>query len=138
MRTCEDCKGTGWYGDNGPGIKGNEEYNKCECAVGVSNKADEYEKQVWLEHENKLAAKDAEIALLMDKLAKCGFDIGVLTERLAHREKSHAATVKKVIILKKCLSQFVSKFKQYEMDVNAERPIEHRELMAKAAQLIHD
>lgn len=86
----------------------------------------------------KLAAKDAEIARLMDKLAKCGFDIGVLTERLAHREKSHAATVEKVIILKKCLSQFVSKVKQYEMDVDAERPIEHRELMVKAAQLIHN
>ena len=28
---CEDCQGTGWYGDQGPGIKGNREYVPCEC-----------------------------------------------------------------------------------------------------------
>lgn len=28
---CEDCNGTGWYGDNGPGIAGNAEYDVCEC-----------------------------------------------------------------------------------------------------------
>jgi len=28
---CELCKNTGWYGDNGPGIKGNREYLPCEC-----------------------------------------------------------------------------------------------------------
>lgn len=28
---CELCNNTGWYGDNGPGIKGNQEYNPCEC-----------------------------------------------------------------------------------------------------------
>ena len=28
---CEMCNGTGWYGDNGPGIKGNREYHECEC-----------------------------------------------------------------------------------------------------------
>ena len=28
---CEQCKDTGWYGDNGPGIKGNREYIPCEC-----------------------------------------------------------------------------------------------------------
>jgi predicted Zn-ribbon and HTH transcriptional regulator len=31
MNKCEDCNGTGWYGDNGPGIAGNNEYRKCEC-----------------------------------------------------------------------------------------------------------
>jgi len=25
------CKDTGWYGDNGAGIKGNREYLPCEC-----------------------------------------------------------------------------------------------------------
>ena len=30
-KMCELCKGTGWYGDNGPGIKGNREYIPCEC-----------------------------------------------------------------------------------------------------------
>lgn len=28
---CELCHDTGWYGDNGPGIKGNREYIRCEC-----------------------------------------------------------------------------------------------------------
>ena len=28
---CELCYDTGWYGDNGPGIKGNKEYQRCEC-----------------------------------------------------------------------------------------------------------
>lgn len=30
---CDLCKDTGWYGDNGPGIKGNDEYQKCECRI---------------------------------------------------------------------------------------------------------
>ena len=64
MSKCEDCNDTGWYGDNGPGIKGNKEYGKCECPVGASPKSDEYKKQVWREHENQLAAKDAEIRRL--------------------------------------------------------------------------
>ena len=29
---CEMCNGTGFVGDNGPGIKGNSEYVPCECA----------------------------------------------------------------------------------------------------------
>jgi len=28
---CKLCRDTGWYGDNGPGIKGNNEYQRCEC-----------------------------------------------------------------------------------------------------------
>lgn len=28
---CELCNDTGYYGDNGPGIKGNNEWNHCEC-----------------------------------------------------------------------------------------------------------
>jgi len=28
---CEQCRDTGYYGDNGPGIKGNREYIRCEC-----------------------------------------------------------------------------------------------------------
>jgi hypothetical protein len=27
---CEYCRGTGWYGDHGPGIKGNSEYMPCD------------------------------------------------------------------------------------------------------------
>jgi len=35
---CEYCKGTGYYGDNGPGIEGNEEYHECEqCKVDPEN-----------------------------------------------------------------------------------------------------
>lgn len=29
--TCELCRDTGWYGDNGPGIRGNTEYVPCDC-----------------------------------------------------------------------------------------------------------
>jgi hypothetical protein len=32
--TCPECKGTGWYGDNGPGIIGNSEFVRCECGTG--------------------------------------------------------------------------------------------------------
>jgi len=35
---CEQCHDTGWYGDNGPGIKGNWEYNPCECDSTFRNK----------------------------------------------------------------------------------------------------
>jgi len=28
---CECCAGTGWCGDNGPGISGNREYHHCDC-----------------------------------------------------------------------------------------------------------
>jgi hypothetical protein len=35
-QTCETCNGTGFYGDNGPGIMGNVEYQPCEC--GIENK----------------------------------------------------------------------------------------------------
>jgi len=31
--TCEECDGTGFYGDNGPGIIGNCEYHACECGA---------------------------------------------------------------------------------------------------------
>jgi hypothetical protein len=27
---CEVCYDTGWYGDNGPGIAGNTEYQECD------------------------------------------------------------------------------------------------------------
>lgn len=28
---CETCMDTGFYGDNGPGVKDNREYQRCEC-----------------------------------------------------------------------------------------------------------
>jgi hypothetical protein len=31
MKKCEFCNGSGWYGDNGPGIRGNREYVPCGC-----------------------------------------------------------------------------------------------------------
>jgi len=35
---CDQCHDTGWYGDNGPGIKGNREYCPCECRLGRPGK----------------------------------------------------------------------------------------------------
>jgi hypothetical protein len=29
-KKCDTCGGTGWYGDNGPGIRGNREYQPCD------------------------------------------------------------------------------------------------------------
>ena len=28
---CPQCRDTGWYGDCGPGMAGNNEYQRCEC-----------------------------------------------------------------------------------------------------------
>lgn len=39
--TCETCNGTGWYGDHGPGIKGNNEYTRCNCGVNAAMTYDE-------------------------------------------------------------------------------------------------
>jgi len=35
-QTCENCEGKGWYGDNGPGVTNNREFQRCEC--GAVNK----------------------------------------------------------------------------------------------------
>lgn len=31
MVNCNDCEDTGWLGDNGPGVKGNNEVVRCDC-----------------------------------------------------------------------------------------------------------
>jgi hypothetical protein len=28
---CDECRDTGYFGDNGPGIRGNNEYTECDC-----------------------------------------------------------------------------------------------------------
>jgi hypothetical protein len=33
---CELCNDTGYYGDNGPGIRGNREYMPCECRESLN------------------------------------------------------------------------------------------------------
>ena len=35
---CDQCRDTGWYGDNGPGIMGNREYIRCECRTKVGER----------------------------------------------------------------------------------------------------
>ena len=42
---CEECRDTGYYGDNGPGIKGNTEYSECECHQSL--KTDD---EKWRDH----------------------------------------------------------------------------------------
>ena len=34
---CELCKGSGFYGDNGPGRRGNNESHECECTSPSSS-----------------------------------------------------------------------------------------------------
>jgi len=38
MSKCEQCAGTGYYGDNGPGVEGNAEYHLCEACVLTTGK----------------------------------------------------------------------------------------------------
>lgn len=42
---CEDCQDTGYVGDNGPGIRGNREYQECGCMIG--RKTDD---EKWRDH----------------------------------------------------------------------------------------
>ena len=42
-RLCESCNDTGWYGDNGPGIKHNREYHECDqCTEAERNRRKDY------------------------------------------------------------------------------------------------
>jgi len=52
---CEVCHDTGWYGDNGPGIKGNREYQRCECAGETKMRICPVCKGTGLDVENVLA-----------------------------------------------------------------------------------
>ena len=38
---CPECDGTGYYGDNGPGIKGNQEYQECDYCEGTGKRIKE-------------------------------------------------------------------------------------------------
>src|SRR3972149_8168864 len=59
---CEKCLNSGFYGDNGPGRKGNTEYTRCDCQEDVSctthhackciqERLDKIE-AVWREHKH--------------------------------------------------------------------------------------
>ena len=37
---CEVCRDTGWYGDNGPGLRGNREYHPCDQCPDLRAKAE--------------------------------------------------------------------------------------------------
>ena len=62
---CETCHDTGWYGDNGPGIKGNNEYQRCECMAETKVKIcpmcdgrgvlypEEIEEEIWIKRYSK-------------------------------------------------------------------------------------
>ena len=40
---CEECQDTGYYGDNGPGMYGNNEVTPCECR---EQKAEDLEREI--------------------------------------------------------------------------------------------
>lgn len=42
---CEECQDTGYFGDMGPGIRGNNEYTECDCRRKL--KTDE---EKWRDH----------------------------------------------------------------------------------------
>jgi len=55
MSKCELCNDTGYYGDNGPGIKGNVEYAICECREPKEPTTDELIKEGSLRHPDSFA-----------------------------------------------------------------------------------
>ena len=63
---CEMCNGTGFVGDNGPGIKGNSEYVPCECAEkNVKPANSTWERIAELEAENE-QLKNEKVVLDME------------------------------------------------------------------------
>ena len=45
-KSCELCAGTGWYGDNGAGIRGNKEYVPCERCRNTTSEAEIVERKI--------------------------------------------------------------------------------------------
>lgn len=44
---CETCHDSGWYGDLGPGKKGNHEYQPCDqCMAGISREPDKLKYEI--------------------------------------------------------------------------------------------
>lgn len=76
---CELCRGSGYYGDNGPGIKGNREYVRCECQCPP--------KEVSLTQQLSLA--NAEIARLKEELNSAQIIAQVAQDE--HVKARHAA-----------------------------------------------
>jgi hypothetical protein len=77
-KNCELCAGSGWYGDNGPGIKGNREYVPCErCNPSGStfdiimkepNRKESFHKKYkeFLHEEKLIEEREKYLALLED------------------------------------------------------------------------
>jgi hypothetical protein len=75
-KNCELCAGSGWYGDNGPGIKGNREYVPCErrnpsgSTFGIimkePNRKESFHKKYkeFLHEEKLIEERDKYLALL--------------------------------------------------------------------------
>ena len=56
---CDACAGTGWYGDNGPGILGNGEFIECDnCEPPRLN-------QLYLQPDFQWGKKYSRLALKM-------------------------------------------------------------------------
>ena len=51
-KNCELCNGSGWYGDNGPGRRGNREYVPCEeCNPNIIESIRSKNKERRVSHE---------------------------------------------------------------------------------------
>ena len=47
--SCPICKGIGWYGDHGAGIKGNTEAIPCECSINKPMLDEQQERELsWI------------------------------------------------------------------------------------------
>lgn len=78
---CDVCADTGWYGDNGPGIKGNSEYQPCDhCIKGAEAAA-------------KTVANGERLRAALDQERKA---------RLAAEKKLHALRDRSMWICEKC------------------------------------
>ena len=81
---CETCQDTGWYGDNGPGIKGNSEYQPCDqCQKGYNIENSERLQQRSLRAENERLRQKLDKTLDTSHLRY--LDLEAENERLRNR-----------------------------------------------------
>lgn len=96
---CELCKGTGYYGDNGPGVRGNREYMNCEVCNPHSLTpeppnilADAYKSVIdaaltqldaFIGHKNGHGGLHTEIEFLISEIARLKVELEIMEREMA-------------------------------------------------------
>jgi len=82
---CETCHGTGFYGDNGPGILGNTEYDACGCGNEIPRELRLHGRLAEAEHQAK-----RNLGHLEELWKYCGFEYEwEYTGQLTNHIKAH-------------------------------------------------